>query len=86
MSASTPADAPAPTPDRATITTRVDSYANAHRLTRIRTKQLLKAALGAEEPAPPALGECCGSSCDPCVKDLWREERDLWRNVRRLSW
>ncbi|KAJ6010487.1 hypothetical protein N7451_001899 [Penicillium sp. IBT 35674x] len=51
------------------------------RLSGTRTKQLLRAAGRAynDPPPPPELGTCCGSSCDPCVNDLWREERDVWR-------
>ncbi|KAJ5080989.1 hypothetical protein N7456_013699 [Penicillium angulare] len=51
------------------------------RLSGTRTKQLLKAAGRAfdDPPPPPELGTCCGSSCDPCVNDLWREEREVWR-------
>lgn len=51
------------------------------RLTGTRTKQLLRAASRAHDdpPPPPGLGVCCGSSCDPCVNDLWREERRVWR-------
>ncbi|KAJ6096814.1 hypothetical protein N7486_007560 [Penicillium sp. IBT 16267x] len=51
------------------------------RLSGTRTKQLLRAAGRAynDPPPPPELGTCCGSSCDPCVTDLWREERDIWR-------
>jgi hypothetical protein len=51
------------------------------RLTRTRTKQLLRAAERAynDPPPPPGLGDCCGSSCDPCVRDLWKEEIGIWR-------
>lgn len=51
------------------------------RLSGTRTKQLLRAASRAynDPPPPPELGSCCGSSCDPCVNDLWKEERDVWR-------
>lgn len=51
------------------------------RLSGTRTKQLLRAASRAHDnpPPPPELGTCCGSSCDPCVNDLWKEERDVWR-------
>ncbi|KAJ5953451.1 hypothetical protein N7454_000347 [Penicillium verhagenii] len=51
------------------------------RLSGTRTKQLLRAAGRAynDPPPPPELGTCCGSSCDPCVNTLWREERDVWR-------
>lgn len=51
------------------------------RLSGTREKQLIRAASRAHDdpPPPPDLGVCCGSSCDPCVNDLWREERDTWR-------
>ncbi|KAJ9360953.1 hypothetical protein DTO280E4_4164 [Paecilomyces variotii] len=51
------------------------------RLTTTRTKQLLRAASRAhnDPPPPPGLGDCCGSSCDPCVRDLWKEELTCWR-------
>jgi hypothetical protein len=51
------------------------------RLSGTREKQLIRAASRAHDdpPPPPDLGMCCGSSCDPCVNDLWREERDTWR-------
>ncbi|KAL2870164.1 uncharacterized protein BJX67DRAFT_346704 [Aspergillus lucknowensis] len=54
---------------------------NAKRLTATRTKQLVRAAARAHDDPPPrpGLGECCGSSCDPCVNDLWREEMECWR-------
>ncbi|KAF9887097.1 hypothetical protein FE257_010591 [Aspergillus nanangensis] len=53
----------------------------AKRLANTRLKQLLRAAerVHNEPPPPPGLGECCGSSCDPCVNDLWREELACWR-------
>ncbi|KAL4885485.1 hypothetical protein BJY04DRAFT_134738 [Aspergillus karnatakaensis] len=51
------------------------------RLTNTRLKQILRAASrDFDDPPPkPGLGECCGSSCDPCVNDLWREEVACWR-------
>ncbi|KAJ5757004.1 uncharacterized protein N7511_007186 [Penicillium nucicola] len=51
------------------------------RLSRTREKQLLRAAERAfDDPPPqPAPGDCCGSSCDPCVRDLWGEEIGVWR-------
>lgn len=51
------------------------------RLTRTRTKQLLRAGeRGYNDPPPPlGLGDCCGSSCDPCVRDLWKQEIGIWR-------
>ncbi|PTU24150.1 hypothetical protein P175DRAFT_021508 [Aspergillus ochraceoroseus IBT 24754] len=54
---------------------------NAKRLSAIRSKQLVRAAARAcdDPPPPPGLGECCGSSCDPCVNDLWKEELACWR-------
>ncbi|MEW6100273.1 MAG: oxidoreductase-like domain-containing protein [Pseudomonadota bacterium] len=35
------------------------------------------------EPAPPAEGACCGSGCDPCVWDLYAEERARWMEAMR---
>ncbi|GFF23680.1 hypothetical protein IFM58399_00393 [Aspergillus lentulus] len=54
---------------------------NAKRLSTTRRKQLIRAAAREydDPPPPPGLGECCGSSCDPCVNDLWREELACWR-------
>jgi hypothetical protein len=54
---------------------------NAKRLSTTRRKQLVRAAAREydDPPPPPGLGECCGSSCDPCVNDLWREELACWR-------
>lgn len=51
------------------------------RLSGTREKQLIRAASRAhnDPPPPPGLGVCCGSSCDPCVNELWRQERDTWR-------
>ena len=51
------------------------------RITNIRKKQLIKAAMRPydDPPPPPKPDECCGSSCDPCVKTLWKEELACWR-------
>lgn len=51
------------------------------RLTKTRTKQLLRAGERGydDPPPPPGLGDCCGSSCDPCVRDLWKQEIGIWR-------
>lgn len=51
------------------------------RTTHTRHKQLLRAARRPHDAPPPRPGadECCGSSCKPCVVDLWREEVDVWR-------
>lgn len=39
----------------------------------------LYAAAGAKKaPLAPEPWECCGSSCKPCVKELWREELKCW--------
>ncbi|KAJ5787477.1 hypothetical protein N7457_002467 [Penicillium paradoxum] len=48
------------------------------RLTKTRTKQLLRAG-EREYNDPPPMGDCCGSSCDPCVRDLWKQEIGIWR-------
>lgn len=51
------------------------------RITNLRKKQLVKAASRPHDdpPPPPKPDECCGSSCDPCVKTLWKEELECWR-------
>ncbi|CBQ67474.1 conserved hypothetical protein [Sporisorium reilianum SRZ2] len=51
------------------------------KITNIRKKQLVKAASRNydDPPPPPKPDECCGSSCDPCVKTLWKEELACWR-------
>ncbi|KAK0549063.1 hypothetical protein OC846_004220 [Tilletia horrida] len=56
------------------------------RVSPLRRKQLIKAASRSADdpPPPPGLTECCGSSCHPCVKDLWREEIGVWRE--RWGW
>ncbi|KAK0530954.1 hypothetical protein OC835_003838 [Tilletia horrida] len=74
-----PAPAPAH-PDPATALSLVLPAQTLHRLTHTRRKQLLKAASRApsDPPPPPGLNECCGSSCDPCVKTLWREELSVF--------
>jgi hypothetical protein len=51
------------------------------RLAPARLEQLLAAA-GRERddpPPPPRPDECCGSSCSPCVKQLWSEELRAWK-------
>jgi hypothetical protein len=49
------------------------------RLAPIREAALLKAAMGSEKPVKPATGDCCGSSCNPCVMDLYRQELKVWK-------
>lgn len=73
-----------PTPaykDPRSIPSLTSSAALRKRLSHTRTKQLIAAASRAHDdpPKPPGLNDCCGSACDPCVKTLWREERDAWK-------
>ncbi|KAF1353865.1 hypothetical protein BDV97DRAFT_367423 [Delphinella strobiligena] len=50
------------------------------RLAPVREEALLAAAArDAERPIKPAAGDCCGSSCNPCVMDLYREELKIWK-------
>ncbi|KAM0708585.1 hypothetical protein Q7P35_005237 [Cladosporium inversicolor] len=44
-----------------------------------RETTLLAAAFGDEKPVKPPPGECCGSSCDPCVMDLYAQELKVWK-------
>ncbi|GAA5913371.1 uncharacterized protein JCM6883_003055 [Sporobolomyces salmoneus] len=48
------------------------------RLAPIRLSQLLSSARSTKPPKEPEAWECCGSSCKPCVRELWREERKVW--------
>ncbi|KAM0752309.1 hypothetical protein T439DRAFT_205409 [Meredithblackwellia eburnea MCA 4105] len=50
------------------------------RLAPSRYKDLLAAAKGAKKPKEPESWECCGSSCKPCVKELWKEELKGWED------
>ncbi|EAW25179.1 uncharacterized protein NFIA_106670 [Aspergillus fischeri NRRL 181] len=70
-----------PTPTPIYTPESVPRIKNAKRLSTTRRKQLVRAAAREHDdpPPPPGLGECCGSSCDPCVNDLWREEVACWR-------
>lgn len=45
----------------------------------IREAALLEAAFGTTKPVKPPAGECCGSSCDPCVMDLYAQELKVWK-------
>ncbi|EPQ32232.1 uncharacterized protein PFL1_00429 [Pseudozyma flocculosa PF-1] len=58
----------------------VPSILAQRKLTNTRKKQLIKAASRPhnDPPPPPAPSDCCGSSCDPCVKTLWKEEKLAW--------
>lgn len=44
-----------------------------------RETTLLEAAFGDAKPVKPPPGECCGSSCDPCVMDLYAQELKVWK-------
>ncbi|GAA5934388.1 hypothetical protein JCM3775_000344 [Rhodotorula graminis] len=51
------------------------------RLAPSRWRDLVKAAAGPRPPKEPEPWECCGSSCKPCVLELYREERKVWDDV-----
>ena len=44
-----------------------------------RETNLLNAAFSTTKPIKPPPGECCGSSCDPCVMDLYAQELKVWK-------
>jgi hypothetical protein len=44
-----------------------------------RETNLLNAAFSTTKPVKPPPGECCGSSCDPCVMDLYAQELKVWK-------
>jgi hypothetical protein len=44
-----------------------------------RETDLLAAAFSDTKPVKPPPGECCGSSCDPCVMDLYAQELKVWK-------
>ena len=35
-----------------------------------------------EKPTPPGDYECCESSCDPCVWDIYYEEMRIWKEAQ----
>jgi len=45
----------------------------------LRETKLLDAAFSDTKPVKPPPGECCGSSCDPCVMDLYAQELKVWK-------
>ena len=49
------------------------------RLAPSREETLIAAAAAETRPVKPAAGECCGSSCKPCVMDLYAEELKVWK-------
>jgi hypothetical protein len=44
-----------------------------------RETNLINAAVSTTKPVKPPPGECCGSSCDPCVMDLYAQELKVWK-------
>jgi hypothetical protein len=49
-----------------------------------REKTLLEAARSETRPVKPPPGECCGSSCDPCVMELYAQESRVWKECEGL--
>jgi hypothetical protein len=47
--------------------------------TPLRMEQLVAMAKNPEKPKKPAPGECCGSSCDPCVMTTYSIELKIWK-------
>ncbi|PWN38908.1 hypothetical protein IE81DRAFT_280352, partial [Ceraceosorus guamensis] len=47
----------------------------------LRYDEILQAASRDHDDPPPKPGpsDCCGSSCQPCVKELWSEELRAWK-------
>ncbi|KEQ93820.1 hypothetical protein AUEXF2481DRAFT_306902 [Aureobasidium subglaciale EXF-2481] len=50
----------------------------------IRETALLTAASSPTRPIKPPAGDCCGSSCDPCVMDLYAQELKVWKECAVL--
>ncbi|GAA6055422.1 hypothetical protein JCM3770_006985 [Rhodotorula araucariae] len=63
--------------DRSTTLARL----HRKRLAPSRWRDLLAAGRGAKPPKEPEPWECCGSSCKPCVLELYREEKKVWEEV-----
>ncbi|GAA6033337.1 hypothetical protein JCM8097_006699 [Rhodosporidiobolus ruineniae] len=51
------------------------------RLAPSRLEQFLAAARSSTPPKEPDPWDCCGSSCKPCVRTLWKEEMRVWGEV-----
>lgn len=49
------------------------------RLAPVRERELIAKATCPDRPAKPAPGDCCGSSCHPCVMDNYAEELRVWK-------
>lgn len=50
----------------------------------VRETALLAAATSPTKPVKPPAGDCCGSSCDPCVMDLYAQELKVWKECAGL--
>ncbi|KAM0792855.1 hypothetical protein ACM66B_002619 [Microbotryomycetes sp. NB124-2] len=51
------------------------------RLAPVRWAQLLATAQSSKPPKEPEPWDCCGSSCQPCVKELYRQEKRVWDEI-----
>ncbi|KAJ9131313.1 hypothetical protein NKR19_g9588 [Coniochaeta hoffmannii] len=49
------------------------------RLAPVRERELMAKATCPDRPVKPGPGECCGSSCHPCVMDNYAEELRVWK-------
>jgi hypothetical protein len=49
------------------------------RLAPVRERELMAKATSPERPVKPGPGDCCGSSCQPCVMDSYAEELRVWK-------
>ncbi|KAK4049414.1 hypothetical protein OIV83_004147 [Microbotryomycetes sp. JL201] len=47
----------------------------------VRWAQLVAIARSSKPPKEPAPWDCCGSSCQPCVKELYKQEKRVWDEV-----
>ncbi|GAA5951303.1 hypothetical protein JCM3765_002439 [Sporobolomyces pararoseus] len=48
------------------------------RLAPSRYSKLLISARSISKPLKPEIWECCGSSCKPCVLELYKQELKVW--------
>jgi hypothetical protein len=49
------------------------------RLAPVRERELIAKATCPDRPVKPAPGDCCGSSCHPCVMDNYADELRVWK-------
>ncbi len=49
------------------------------RLAPVRERELMAKATCPDRPVRPAPGDCCGSSCHPCVMDNYADELRVWK-------